>query len=173
MRKLIPVLALFAVACAQAVDQRPLPEFTTADAAEWFNGPPLTVADLRGRVVLVDVWTFGCWNCYRSFPWLNALEKRLADRDFTVIGIHTPEFDHERDPDRVALKIEEFGLHHPVMMDNDFAYWQALRNRYWPAFYLVDKQGMIRHLHVGETHEGDARARRIEEQILALLAESS
>ena len=173
MRKLIIVLMLFTAACAQAVDQRPLPEFTTADAAEWFNSPPLKVADLRGRVVLIDVWTFGCWNCYRSFPWLNALEKRLAGRGFTVIGIHSPEFDHERDADRVAAKIEEFGLQHPVMMDNDFAYWQALRNRYWPAFYLVDKQGVIRHLNVGETHEGDERAQRIEEQILALLAESS
>ena len=173
MRKLILILALFTVACAQAVDQRPLPEFTTADATEWFNSPPLKVADLRGRVVLIDVWTFGCWNCYRSFPWLNALEKRLAGRDFTVVGIHSPEFDHERDPERVAAKIREFELHHPVMMDNDFAYWQALRNRYWPAFYLVDKEGVIRHLHVGETHEGDARARRIEEQILSLLAETS
>ena len=102
MRKLIVVLMLFTAACAQAVDQRPLPEFTTADAAEWFNSPPLKVADLRGRVVLIDVWTFGCWNCYRSFPWLNALEKRLAGRDFTVIGIHSPEFDHEHDADRVA-----------------------------------------------------------------------
>ena len=173
MRQLIFVLTLFTFVLAQAADQRPMPEFTSTDASGWFNSPPLKTADLRGRVVLIDVWTYGCWNCYRSFPWLNALEKRLADRDFTVIGIHSPEFEHERDPARVAAKIEEFGLHHPVMMDNDFAYWQALRNRYWPAFYLVDKKGVIRHLHVGETHEGDARAQRIEEQILSLLAESS
>ena len=121
--------------------------------------------------MLVDVWTYDCWNCYRSFPWLNALEKRLADKDFTVIGIHSPEFDHEREPAKVKAKIDEFGLHHPVMMDNDFAYWRALRNRYWPAYYLVDKQGVIRQLFIGETHEGDARAVRIEEQINALLAE--
>lgn len=172
MRQLLLFLTLVTAACAQAIDQRPLPEFTNDRPGEWFNGPPLTVADLRGKVVLVDVWTYGCWNCYRSFPWLKSLEKRLAGHDFTVVGIHSPEFDHERDPARVAAKIQEFELHHPVMMDNDFAYWRALRNRYWPAFYLVDKRGVIRHLHVGETHEGDARAQRIEEQILTLLAEA-
>lgn len=166
------LLCLCATA-AQATDQRPLPEFTNADAAGWFNSEPLRVADLRGKVVLVDVWTFGCWNCYRSFPWLNALEKRLAGEDFTVIGIHSPEFDHERDPAKVAAKIDEFMLEHPVMMDNDFGYWRALGNRYWPAYYLVDRRGTIRHLHVGETHEGDPRARRIEEQIRVLLAEES
>lgn len=168
---LLFVLLLAAVGCAQSMEQRPLPEFTTSTAAHWFNSPPLQVADLRGKVLLIDVWTYDCWNCYRSFPWLKMLETDLADQPFQVIGIHSPEFDHEREPDRVKAKIREFGLQHPVMMDNDFAYWQALRNRYWPAFYLVDKQGIIRHLHVGETHAGDARAQGIEEQIRILLAE--
>lgn len=158
-------------ASALAFEQRPLPEFTNANPAEWFNSPPLETADVRGKVVLVDVWTYGCWNCYRSFPWLKALEERLADRDFTVVGIHSPEFEHERDAARVAARIAEFGLDHPVMMDNDFAYWRALQNRYWPAFYLVDRQGTIRQRYVGETHEGDPRALEIEEQIRALLAE--
>ena len=126
---------------------------------------------LEGKVTLVDFWTFGCWNCYRSFPWLKQLEARLADRDFRVIGIHSPEFEHERDSARVKEKVREFGLRHPVMLDNDFAFWRALDNRYWPAFYLVDKLGVIRHLHVGETHAGTARARRIEEQLRALLDE--
>ena len=165
-------LALLTTACAQAADQRPLPEFTNGDAGQWFNSKPLSVKELRGKVLLVDFWTFECWNCYRSFPWLNALEERLAGEDFTIVGVHSPEFERERDPRQVAAKIREFKLHHPVMMDNDFAYWRALNNRYWPAFYLVDKQGVIRHLHVGETHEGAARATRIEEQIRALLAES-
>ena len=168
---LLGALLLAAVGCAQSVEQRPLPAFTTEDPAHWFNSPPLQTTELRGKVLLIDVWTFDCWNCYRSFPWLKMLEIDLADQPFQVIGIHSPEFDHEREPDRVAAKIREFGLQHPVMMDNDFTYWQALKNRYWPAFYLVDKQGFIRHLHVGETHAGDARARRIEEQIRALLAE--
>lgn len=148
-----------------------LPEFTSTEPGHWFNSGPLRVADLRGRVLLVDVWTFGCWNCYRSFPWLKALEADLAGQPFQVIGIHSPEFAHERDPARVAAKIAEFGLDHPVMLDDDLAYWRALDNRYWPAFYLVDKAGRIRHRHVGETHAGDARAQRIERQIRVLLAE--
>lgn len=164
-------LALIAIAHADTVDTRPLPAFTATAADDWLNSAPLRVEDLRGKVVLVDVWTFDCWNCYRSFPWLNALEGRLKDSAFQVIGIHSPEFAHERDRVRVEAKIAEFSLHHPVMLDNDFAYWRALGNRYWPAYYLVDKRGDIRSLYVGETHEGDARARAIEEQIHALLAE--
>lgn len=175
MRFLTLGLALLLTACAQAVDQaeqpRPLPAFSQTSADAWLNSPPLTVDALRGKVLLVDVWTFGCWNCYRSFPWLNAMEKRLADEDFRVIGIHSPEFAHEHEAAAVAAKIEKFELRHPVMLDNDFAYWRALENRYWPAFYLVDREGMIRHVHVGETHAGDAQAEQIEERIRALLAE--
>ncbi len=165
------VLLLLTIGACQASAQRPLPPFTTDDPAHWFNSPPLTTTALRGKVLLLDVWTFDCWNCYRSFPWLNRLEAELADQDFRVIGIHSPEFDHERDPAQVQAKIRAFDLHHAVMMDNDFAYWRALDNRYWPAFYLVDKHGIIRHVEVGETHAGDARARRIEGKIRALLAE--
>ena len=171
-RPVIFVFAILVAACAQAVDQRLLPNFTNDNPDHWFNSEPLSVQELRGRVVLVDIWTFDCWNCYRSFPWLKDLEAKFADQDFQVIGIHSPEFEHEHDPARVASKIKEFGLEHPVMMDNDFAFWRALGNRYWPAYYLVDKQGIIRYLHVGETHSGDARANRIEEQIRALLVES-
>ena len=168
---LVLLLALSAGASARMTTPVPLPEFTTTEARYWFNSEPLSVEQLRGRVLLIDVWTFDCWNCYRSFPWLRQLEADLEGQPFQVIGIHSPEFDHEREPDRVDAKIREFGLDHAVMMDNDFAYWRALQNRYWPAFYLVDKQGLIRHLHVGETHAGTARANRIEEQIRALLAE--
>jgi len=170
-RPFVFLLAILTAACAQAVDQRPLPEFTNKNPAHWLNSQPLSVQQLRGRVLLIDVWTFDCWNCYRSFPWLKGLEAEFAKNDFQVIGIHSPEFKHEHDPDQVAAKIREFGLAHPVMMDNDFAYWRALDNRYWPAYYLVDKQGIIRYLHVGETHAGDARARRIEEQVRSLLDE--
>ena len=171
MRCLLLTLSLCGVAGTAPADTRPLPEFTTSAAEHWFNSEPLSVAALRGKVLLVDVWTFGCWNCYRSFPWLKGLEERLHDEPFQVIGIHSPEFAHERDAGRVAAKIAEFGLQHPVMLDNDLSYWRALGNRYWPAIYQVDKRGRIRHLHVGETHTGDARARRIEQQLRALLAE--
>ena len=171
IRPLILVLAVLSTACAQAFERRPLPEFTTQNPQFWLNSLPLQVEALRGQVVLVDVWTFDCWNCYRSFPWLKGVEEKFSGKAFQVVGIHSPEFEHERDPARVSAKIREFGLQHPVMMDNDFAYWRALGNRYWPAYYLVDKKGVIRHLHVGETHAGDARARRIAELIRDLLAE--
>ncbi len=148
-----------------------LPEFTQSAPGAWINSPPLTRADLRGKVVLVDVWTFECWNCYRSFPWLTALEERFAAAPFTVVGIHSPEFERERDVAAVRAKAREFGLHHPIMIDNDFAYWRALGNRYWPAFYLVDKRGRVRDVFIGETHAGDAQARRIATAISRLLAE--
>ena len=147
-----------------------LPQFHTQKETDWINSSPLQVEDLRGKVVLIDFWTYGCWNCYRSFPWLNAMEARLKDEDFIVIGVHTPEFDHERDSQRVLEKVKEFGLHHPVVLDNDHLYWRAMRNRYWPAFYVVDKQGYIQHHFVGETHEGSQRAKAIEQAVLKLLA---
>lgn len=148
-----------------------LPQFHTQAAEDWINSSPLRVEDLKGKVVLVDFWTYGCWNCYRSFPWLNAMEARLKDEDFVVIGVHTPEFEHEKDRSKVAQKVEEFDLHHPVVIDNESVYWRAMRNRYWPAFYVVDKQGRIRQKFIGETHEGTRRATTIEQTIVKLLKE--
>lgn len=147
------------------------PAFTHQSGEAWINSDPLTLADLRGRVLLLDVWTFDCWNCYRSFPWLKAMEARLKDKAFQIIGVHSPEFEHEKVRSNIVEKVEEFGLEHPVMIDNDFSYWRALGNRYWPAFYIIDKQGRLRAIFVGETHEGDAQAKRIEETITTLLAE--
>ena len=121
--------------------------------------------------MLLDFWTFDCWNCYRSFPWLKELEQQFASEPFQVIGIHAPEFDHERVRENVVKKVAEFGLQHPVMLDNDFSYWRAMGNRYWPTFYLLDKQGRIRAYAVGETHRGDRNAKTIERTIRELLAE--
>ncbi len=148
-----------------------LPEFTHTDASEWINSAPLTRADLAGQVVLIDVWTFACWNCYRSFPWLNELEATFADEPFTVIGVHSPEFDYEKDRANIEEKVKEYGLHHPIMIDNDFSYWKALGNKYWPSFYLIDKAGKARGYWIGETHSGDKRAEAIESAIRGLLAE--
>ncbi|MEZ5478450.1 MAG: redoxin domain-containing protein [Thiolinea sp.] len=162
---------LATAAGAAETDAVRAPEFTHSDARDWLNSQPLTLADLRGKVVLLDVWTFGCWNCYRSFPWLKAVEKQFAAADFTILGVHSPEFDHERDRAAVEAKVREFELQHPVMLDNDFSYWKALDNRYWPAFYLIDKQGQIRARFVGETHAGDRNALAMEAVITDLLAE--
>lgn len=163
-------LLLFSSATAAPA---PAPEFTQSDKTAWINSPPLTLEALRGNVVLVDFWTFACWNCYRSFPWLNGLEASLDGADFRVIGVHSPEFDYERERDAVVKQVKKFGLKHPIMIDNDFAYWKAMNNRYWPAFYLIDAQGRIRHTYVGETHKGDKQAKQIETDIKALLAEAA
>jgi len=147
-----------------------VPEFTHNNSNEWINSEPLTVNDLNGKVFLIDMWTFDCWNCYRSFPWLNALEKKYRDQGFQIIGVHTPEFDHEKIPANIKAKAREFKLHHPIMIDNDFSYWRALNNRYWPTFYLVDKSGNIVYRHVGETHEGDRKALALEKKLKQLLS---
>jgi thiol-disulfide isomerase/thioredoxin len=149
----------------------PLPEFTQQAADAWLNSAPLKVGDLAGSVVLLDFWTFECWNCYRSIPWLKEVERRLGAKGLRVVGIHTPEFDRERVRASVAKKLVEFGVTHPVMLDDDYRYWNALGNQYWPAFYLVDRKGRLRALYVGETHAGDAQALRIEVDIATLLSE--
>ena len=149
----------------------PAAEFTHHDEDEWINSSPLSLADLGGNVILIDFWTFDCWNCYRSFPWLTALESRLSGEKFRIIGVHTPEFEHEKIRKNIELKATEFGLLHPIMIDNDFSYWKAMQNRYWPAFYLLDKQGVVRAVFFGETHEGDGQAARIETIIRKLLDE--
>ena len=149
------------------------PELTHVDPQSWINSDPLTLEDLKGKVVLVDFWTYGCWNCYRSFPWLNALEDRLKQQAFQVIGVHTPEFAHEKNPSQVSRKTREFGLAHPVMLDDDFSFWRAMNNQYWPTFYLIDKTGQVRAQYVGEVHAGDYTAEKIEAQINQLLLERS
>ena len=147
-------------------------EFTHQDESDWINSKPLSIKDLRGKVVLLDFWTFECWNCYRSFPWLNDLEHRMKDNDFKIIGVHSPEFEREKVLGNILEKVKEFELTHPVMVDNDHSYWKKMRNRYWPAFYLIDKNGFVRSVFVGETHQGDQQARAIEKTIHKLLAET-
>jgi thiol-disulfide isomerase/thioredoxin len=150
-----------------------MPTFSHTESSQWLNSKPLTWEALQGKVVLLDIWTFGCWNCYRSFPWLNALEEEYEDKGLQVIGIHTPEFEHEKDRDAVIEKMKTFNIKHPVMLDNDFSYWKKLGNRYWPTFYLVDKQGRLRGYYIGETHAGDKNAKAIEKQVKQLLKENN
>lgn len=107
--------------------------------------------------------------CYRSFPWLNELATQFPEVVF--IGIHSPEFDHEKDVAAVDHKSEQFGLNHASLIDNDFSYWRALGNRYWPAWYLVDRDGNIAAHYIGETHTGDAQATAIAQRLTTLLAE--
>lgn len=147
------------------------PEFTHTAAEDWINSEPLRLADLRGKVVFLDFWTFECWNCYRSFPWLRAMEARLEADGLQVIGVHSPEFEREKVRDSIVAKVREFGLTHPVMIDTDFSYWNATGNRVWPAYYAIDRRGKVRAVFAGETHEGDRQAMQIESFLRELLAE--
>ncbi len=116
----------------------------------WINSEPFTFEEQRGKVVLVDFWTYTCVNCIRTLPYLKAWHERYADKGLVIVGVHTPEFDFEKDRDNVVEATEGFGLEYPVAQDNDFKTWRAFNNRYWPAKYLVDKDGLIRYTHFGE-----------------------
>ncbi len=161
------------LALANPVDKPwPAPEFNHQNAADWLGGPPMKLADLRGKVVVLDFWTFGCWNCYRSFPWLNSVRERFAAQGVQVLGIHTPETDRERDPADILANMKKYEVNNPVMIDNDFSYWKAMGNRYWPTFYVLDKKGRVRGQFIGETHAGDKRALALEAMLKKLLAEN-
>lgn len=162
---------LAAPAVTPAAQAQPAPAFTSTAASQWINTSPLSWSDLRGEVVLVEFWTFSCHNCYRSIPWLKSTERRFAGQRYRIIGVHTPEFDAERPRAAVEAKVREHGIRFPVMLDNDSRYWKAMNNRYWPAFYLVDRQGRLRAQFIGETHAGDRNAMAMEAAIAALLAE--
>lgn len=124
------------------------PEFTSIQ--EWINSEPLKLQQLRGKVVLVDFWTYSCINCIRTQPYLNAWYDTYHNQGLEIIGIHAPEFAFERVPDNVKRAVQQAGIKYPVALDNDFATWNAYHNQYWPAKYLIDQQGRIRYFHAGE-----------------------
>lgn len=131
---------------------------------EWINSPPLTTEQLRGKVVLVDFWTYSCINCVRAIPYVRAWAEKYRDQGLVVIGVHTPEFAFEKSPANVRDAVRRFGIAYPVAMDNDYAVWRAFRNQYWPAHYFIDAQGRIRHHHFGE---GDyEQSERVIQQLL-------
>jgi thiol-disulfide isomerase/thioredoxin len=119
-------------------------------APVWLNSEPLTAAGLRGRVVLVDFWTYSCVNWLRTLPYLRAWDERYRDRGLVVVGVHAPEFGFEHDLDNVRRAAGELGVGYPVVIDNDFAIWRSFENHYWPALYLVDRDGGDRFHHFGE-----------------------
>jgi cytochrome c biogenesis protein CcdA/thiol-disulfide isomerase/thioredoxin len=119
-------------------------------ATKWFNSPPLDSGSLRGKVVLVDFWTYSCINCLRTLPYLKAWDRKYRDQGLVIIGVHTPEFAFEKDPRNVGQAISDLGIKYPVVMDNQYAIWNAYNNQYWPAHYLIDAQGRIREQHFGE-----------------------
>jgi thiol-disulfide isomerase/thioredoxin len=135
-------------AAAQPPDEGPLASLGRATA--WVNSAPLAAAALRGRVVLVDFWTYTCINWLRTLPYIRAWNEKYKDRGLVVIGVHTPEFDFEHDLDNVRQAVRTMGIDYPVAIDNDYAIWTAFDNHYWPARYLIDTHGQIRHRRFGE-----------------------
>jgi thiol-disulfide isomerase/thioredoxin len=121
-----------------------------AGATTWLNSPPLDMASLRGKVVLVDFWTYTCINWVRSYPYVRAWAEKYRERGLVVIGVHAPEFSFEKDIDNVRRAVTERKLNYPVAVDNDQAIWRAFDNHYWPALYMIDAQGRLRHHQFGE-----------------------
>jgi len=119
-------------------------------ATTWINSPPLTAASLKGKVVVVDFWTYSCINCLRTLPYVKAWYAKYKDSGLVVIGVHTPEFPFEKDEANVRKAVHDLGITYPVAMDNDYRIWRAFNNEYWPAHYFIDAQGVIRFHHFGE-----------------------
>ncbi|HEY8877153.1 MAG TPA: thioredoxin family protein [Roseateles sp.] len=144
MRRLLPLLlAFFLVGSAPAAP-------SLDGGGEWLNSPPLTLAALRGKVVLVDFWTYSCINCQRTLPYLRAWSQKYGPQGLVVIGVHAPEFGFERDVKRVRKAAMDGQLDYPIVLDNDFMIWRAFSNQAWPALYFLDAQGRVRHRQFGE-----------------------
>ena len=146
-------------------DEGPLPSIDGAVA--WLNAPPLTATQLKGKVVLIDFWTYSCINCIRTVPHVKALYERYGKDGLVVIGVHTPEFAFERDLGNVRKAVRDFAITYPVAVDNNWTIWRAFNNRYWPAHYLADASGRLRYHHFGEGGEAATEA-----AIRALLIEA-
>lgn len=143
----------------------PAPEIS---GQSWLNSEPLRIAELKGKVVLVEFWTFGCYNCRNVEPYIKGWHQKYSDKGLVVIGVHAPEFNYERGLAGVQRYVREHAIRYPVAIDNDFATWKRYGNRYWPAIYLIDKRGVVRHLRVGE-----GGYEQTEGRIQALLKEPS
>ncbi|MBB3102780.1 cytochrome c biogenesis protein DipZ [Azomonas macrocytogenes] len=143
-------------------DEGPAPALD--GAVQWLNSAPLSLPALRGKVVLVDFWTYSCINCLRTLPYVKAWAEKYREQGLVVIGVHAPEFAFERDADNVTLAMRKLGITYPVAIDNNYAIWRAFNNRYWPAHYFIDAQGRIRYHHFGEGEYDESE--RVIQQLL-------
>ncbi|VVE47880.1 Thiol-disulfide oxidoreductase YkuV [Pandoraea iniqua] len=151
-----------------ATEPAPLPvegQLPSLDGAvQWLNSPPLTAQALRGKVVLVDFWTYSCINCLRTLPYVKAWAQKYRDQGLVVIGVHAPEFAFERDIGNVKKAVHDLGVDYPVAIDNNYAIWRGFNNQYWPAHYFIDAQGRVRYHHFGEGNY--AESERVIQQLL-------
>jgi len=164
MTPLPPTPAPTATPVLTPTPANPAPELI--GGGNWLNAEPLTLAELRGQVVLIDFWTYGCINCQRTRPHVRAWWDAYRDDGLVIIGVHTPEFESEKSLENVRAAIAEQGVTWPVVQDNEKQIWRAYENRYWPRFYLIDKQGNIIYDHIGE-----GRYEETERRIVEALAE--
>lgn len=146
--------------------QNKAPEFT--GITHWLNSDPLTLEKLKGKVVLIDFWTYSCINCIRTLPYVTALYEKYKDQGLVIIGVHTPEFAFEKDTNNVTDALKRFNITYPVAQDNEYGTWNAYDNHYWPAHYLIDQSGNIVY-----THFGEGEYEKMEENIKTLLNVSS
>jgi len=140
--------AAAAVVVAVGARAAPAPEFAGID--NWINSAPLTMQGLRGKVVLVDFWTYDCINCQHVLPYVKDWHRKYRDQGLVVVGVHTPEYGFERNLNNLKTAVQRGGIAFPVAQDNRYATWNAYDNRFWPAFYLVDKRGEVVYSHFGE-----------------------
>jgi cytochrome c biogenesis protein CcdA/thiol-disulfide isomerase/thioredoxin len=130
----------------------PAPNFT--GISDWLNSKPLTMQDLRGKVVLVDFWTYSCINCVRTLPYITSWYAKYHDKGLVIVGVHSPEFEFEKKIDNIKTALAKYGIQYPVAVDNDLATWNNFHNRFWPAHYLIDKNGNVVYTHFGEGRYG-------------------
>ncbi|MCB9109800.1 MAG: redoxin domain-containing protein [Anaerolineales bacterium] len=187
MKRIFIGLTLFLTACTAATESAPAEKSMPAETEQpqvnaslpdlgaapeltndtWLNvDAPLRLADLRGKVVIIDMWTFGCINCQHVIPSLKEWDQTYRDQGLVIIGNHYPEFSYEADLDNLKARVLDYGIEYAVAQDNNGKTWRAYDNHYWPTLYLIDKQGHIRYIHIGE-----GRYEETESAIQALLAE--
>jgi thiol-disulfide isomerase/thioredoxin len=168
----LPMLNASNLNAADAQGQfTPAPNFVAG--GQWFNSKPRTIESLRGKVTIVNIWVYSCINCHNSLPTLQSWYRTYKNQGLEIIGVHTPEFESDKPAANVIASLKETGVTWPVMQDNNYATWNAYHNSYWPAFYLLDRQGNIRATHVGEISSRSPDAiPGLEKTIQDLLAES-
>jgi thiol-disulfide isomerase/thioredoxin len=148
----------------QMIPSRSVTEETKAPAAPeisnglWINSEPLTLKSLHGRVVLIEFWTFACYNCRNTLPSLKKWDAQYRDQGLTIVGVHTPELDFERDIDQLRREVAGLGVKYPIVTDQDYSTWKAYGVEAWPSLFLLDKQGRVRWTHVGEGYYDETEA---------------
>lgn len=151
---LVAALSLISIPQSSNSVQSSLPNLGAAPeltgTQQWINTEPLTLEELKGKVVVVDFWTYSCINCIRTIPYLNAWHEKYADKGLVIIGVHSPEFEFEKDYNNVLNAVDQYSIKYPVVQDNNFATWRAYNNRYWPHKFIIDRDGNIRYDHIGE-----------------------